>query len=458
MTFRLKLFSRDSPTKTDGESFKAAADTSGASSFGATVVALADVKERAKAPLAEQPRLTPPGVGQPYIKIYAAPSVAQAMLAARRELGDDAILIQTKRLNSADDPSRQYEVTFGVIEGAVLPTPEQPVLGAPPQVVSHLPPPVSSPVTSRVGAGDPETDPALIKEVTQLRQDIAGLYEMMSRQFLTSPTAPQSARRSARIRRLLIQSGLDEDLASEWALELESLMVGENAADDADLDAGTLEHFLSSRISADASLGTADANNRAVALVGPPAAGKTTALIKLALEYGLLQSRSVEIFAFDPRRVEMNRVLETTASMINIPCKSFTTVAALKAALRVPRAAKTLVLVDTGGFASGCVEQEEEFADFVSSGSDVEVHLVLSAAWQARSLRGAVDYFEIFQPSRLLFTMLDHAGMTGPLLQEAWRTGKPLSFFNNGPLGSGNITPASVHLLLNGPDEPARVQ
>ena len=38
--------------------------------------------------------------------------------------------------------------------------------------------------------------------------------------------------------------------------------------------------------------------------------------------------------------------------------------------------------------------------------------------------------FEIFRPRRLLFTKLDETGSFGPILNEAVRTGKPLSFFS----------------------------
>ena len=55
--------------------------------------------------------------GGPHIKTYVAASVPQAMLMARRELGEEAILIQTTR-RKTDNRTEQYEVTFGVIPGA----------------------------------------------------------------------------------------------------------------------------------------------------------------------------------------------------------------------------------------------------------------------------------------------------------------------------------------------------
>ena len=51
---------------------------------------------------------------------------------------------------------------------------------------------------------------------------------------------------------------------------------------------------------------------------------------------------------------------------------------------------------------------------------------------KSADLSRVVDAFEIFRPQRLLFTKLDETGSFGPILNEAARTGKPLSFFTTG--------------------------
>src|ERR1700689_5202131 len=60
----------------------------------------------------------PTHTGQgPRIKTYIAESVPQAMTLARREMGDDAILIQTQKRETVD-PAKRFEVTFGIVPGA----------------------------------------------------------------------------------------------------------------------------------------------------------------------------------------------------------------------------------------------------------------------------------------------------------------------------------------------------
>jgi flagellar biosynthesis protein FlhF len=90
-----------------------------------------------------------------------------------------------------------------------------------------------------------------------------------------------------------------------------------------------------------------------------------------------------------------------------------------------------------------------ELASVLVSGEKADVHLVLSAAWHRVSIRQTVDNFEIFQPARLLFTMVDQTAVYGPLIQEAWRTQKPLSFLSSGRAGATALLPADLAWIVS---------
>src|SRR5579871_5676002 len=62
------------------------------------------------APQPEPPSVQPFRGGAPRIKTYIAESVPQAMGLARREMGEEAILIHTKRRETPDSATR-FEVT-----------------------------------------------------------------------------------------------------------------------------------------------------------------------------------------------------------------------------------------------------------------------------------------------------------------------------------------------------------
>ncbi len=189
-------------------------------------------------------------------------------------------------------------------------------------------------------------------------------------------------------------------------------------------------------------------NGKAVILMGPPACGKTTALIKLAVEYGLKLGNPIEFFSLTKGKTTVDRTLETMTGILGLPCEALADGAALISALARPRAAGTLVLVDVNGYGSAAVEDEMELASALASNENADVHLALPATWQGISIRQTVDRFEIFQPARLLFTMLDQAAVYGPLIQEAWRTGKPLSFFSHGTVGNTALQAADLSWIV----------
>ena len=91
-----------------------------------------------------------------------------------------------------------------------------------------------------------------------------------------------------------------------------------------------------------------------------------------------------------------------------------------------------MILIDTPGFGFGDMDHAHALARFLAGRSDIDTQLVLSSSMKSADLTRVVDSFEVFRPQRLLFTKLDETGSFGPILNEAARTGKPLSFFGTG--------------------------
>jgi len=179
-------------------------------------------------------------------------------------------------------------------------------------------------------------------------------------------------------------------------------------------------------------------------------------LIKLTVEYGLKLGNAIEVFSLTKGKTSADRTLESMTALLGVPCEALPDTAALESTLARPRAAGTLVLVDVNGYGAGTSEDEMELATALASGECADVHLVLPATWQGVSIRQTVDRFEIFQPARLLFTMLDQAAVYGPLIQEAWRTGKPLSFLSSGTTGRTVLRPADLSWIVTRLFEAAR--
>jgi flagellar biosynthesis protein FlhF len=394
---------------------------------GSRTVPSTPASETEPTPLPTPPPATParntpieirtPAGGAPRIKTYVAESVPHAMTLARREMGEDAILIQTRRSDTSD-ASRQYEVTFGVVPGAG-PAP-RPIRGA------------EKSVSPEPAASDPE----VARQLESLRRELAALQTMLRQSSFGKPLGPQDNEAAAEVYAVLLGNDIDEDLASELVGTIERGVTS---------PADALRDRLATQIRIDSSVAQ---GGKAVVLMGPPGSGKTTALIKLAVEFGLKLGNAVEIFSLSKGKVAMDRTLDSMTAILGTPCEALSDAAALQAALARPRAEGTLVLIDANGYGSGTSEHEMELATVLSSGENADVHLVLPATWHGVSIRQTIDHFEIFQPTRLLFTMVDQAAVYGPVIQEAWRTGKPLSFISNGTAGKTTLRPADLGQIV----------
>jgi flagellar biosynthesis protein FlhF len=168
-----------------------------------------------------------------------------------------------------------------------------------------------------------------------------------------------------------------------------------------------------------------------MALVGPPGAGKTAVLMKLALDRGLLASRAVRILAFDPDRVGATNQLRHFAEILGISFAEFDTPAELCFALSDP--ADALTLIDTPGFSRSETAELNELALAFRAQTDFEIHLVLRADRKTADNLSAIARFGPFAPARLILTALDETGDHGDLQTLIGRAAIPVSFLSTGP-------------------------
>jgi len=212
--------------------------------------------------------------------------------------------------------------------------------------------------------------------------------------------------------------------------------------------AGTLRRELAELVAADPALGNAGAPARAVALVGPPGSGKTSALVKLAVQQGIGAGRSVQILTADTFRIAAAEELRSYAAILGIGCQVVETPAGLARAITEFRA-KDLILIDTPGLCQAEWAASEDLAELMSGHGSIDTHLVLAASMRAADLRRVAEQYSIFRPRKLLFTRLDETQTFGPLVSRSARMGLPISFLSRGQRIPEDLEAASPDLLLD---------
>jgi flagellar biosynthesis protein FlhF len=124
------------------------------------------------------------------------------------------------------------------------------------------------------------------------------------------------------------------------------------------------------------------------------------------------------------------------------------TPAALSQALEEHRN-KELILIDTPGLGPKDQDQGADLAKLLASHPEMDTHLVLTATMKTADLSRAVDRFEIFGVSKLLFTRLDETDACGSILNQSLRTAKPVSFLGTGQQIPEDLEPASRERIVD---------
>ena len=181
---------------------------------------------------------------------------------------------------------------------------------------------------------------------------------------------------------------------------------------------------------------------------GPAGSGKTTTLVKLALRYGLRAHLPLQLLSLDTLRIGGWEQLASYGRIAGIPCQPIHTPAALQQAFS-EFANKKLLLIDTPGFSPSDDVQSRLFASGLAPYREfIDVHLVLSAAVQARINMAAIERSAALAPAKLLFTHLDEAETPGPLLETALKARLPISFLAKGQQVPEDIDEASLDRVL----------
>lgn len=320
------------------------------------------------------------------LKSYFSTSVEAAMEQARRELGDDALLVNARPAAPEARYLGAYEVVFGLV------------------------------AESRVAVAEA---PAAMADAAaeQLKQDLAEMRRQIERLSLAIPSPAEPYREDAAATPPEISPEQNALLQEELTPEIAQEVCG----------GVPLDRLFTTC----AQIGKSGKSDPVVALVGPPGVGKTATLIKLAVRYGLAQRRPVRILSAGYHRVAGSDQLRALAALLGITCDVVETATDLTQGLRQERGSATLTLIDTPGFS---IREMPDASELAAVLSEVDVHLTLSASSKYGDLQRIAAAYACFRPQKLLFTRVDETSRYGALVNLSALTGLPISFLSTGQM------------------------
>ncbi len=342
------------------------------------------------------------------LKSYFANTMEEAMLAAKNELGDEAMLVDSKRLAAGRGERVRFEVIFAA--PAVIPPP----------VVKKAQGTAKASAGARDGwmecrgewmallqALREEPGEALLAGMSPAQEEMDAVFGHL----LQSEVPPAAADEMAKRCRPLLEALVLE--SEDRRAELEKVLVP--------LFAAEMPHALE----------TDENAGRAIALVGPNGAGKTSMTAKLAFRFGIEEGRPVRVVSMDNLRIGASEQLAQLCSLMGIPFQAAET--GTSTVLGLTGRAREVVLVDTPGFAAGDEDLMEELAVQLRRAGGVQCQLVLPATMRYSAMERAVERHGRFTPSRLLFTRIDETDVFGPAWGLSRNRQMPVEWVSTGP-------------------------
>ncbi len=351
------------------------------------------------------------------LKTYKAHDLATALDRARRELGPKAIVLATNEIRGRLGLSH-VEITVAVDPARVSTSSD----------LQRLAKEVGSIRRRAESDVKPTQPPAPIPTKTSVPSpNVPG-------------TSPDPSFRTAV--EALVRSGLSSDLALRFArIASEHLQT----RDERDLVAATdlameeLVPFTSSPV-----------GTHVLFVVGPPGAGKTTTIAKLAARTARRQSRRVVYAQADSSRLDSLQQAQIYARHANIDLTSVRTPDDLSRAIRsVGRDGS--VLVDTAGIGAADTERLRELISLRRSSPAAQVVLLIPSGLHHDEARDVVNRFEPVRPTCIAFSRVDDGRRLGELVTATAASRLPLAFITNGhriPEDIEDASPRGLAALL----------
>ena len=351
-------------------------------------------------------------------KSFLVTSMEAALVQARAELGEDALLLRSRKAEGG------YEVVFGV---------EEP--GAPIQEVK---------------AAAPRT-PLASSEFDLLKAQLDEIRAVLARSLMAQPRAPRAIPELGSLQSRLIAAEVDPGLAKDIIDRVEASLAVEGVCQRADLQArshasvrmmlnfdydyieGLMKAEVKKRIRIDATI-----RGKLAVFVGPTGSGKTTSMMKLAMAAG----GRVRLMSLDttPGAREEMKWYAQAYGMDFVPLYSPAKLPKMLQSLKDA----DLILLDTPGFTAPDSQEAAELASALAQCPDADVFLVVAGYMKASDLERTIHRHEKFRFSKVLVTKLDETAALGSVFSEAARAGKKISFLTDGIRIPEDIRPATA--------------
>lgn len=344
------------------------------------------------------------------VKKYIADSMPEAMKQIRKELGTEAVILQTRNIKRGR--------FFGLLKKQQI---EVVAVKDPQPVV-----PKKQVVTEDKGLHKnqmvkPTENSNLLKELEQVKQ----LLHQSAIETITYPADYQ----------LVYHYLLDQEVEQQLAASIIEAVI-EHQQNKQQMNrpfiVKQVEEEITKRLERVSFQGLTY-KNKLVYFVGPTGVGKTTTIAKVAAKSKLEDRKRVALITADTYRIAAVEQLKTYADILQVPIEVVYTRADFEEAIK-KFSAYDVVFIDTAGrnFREEMYVKQLQADIGIGRSEGADTYLVLSLTAKPKDITDIFDRFKPLNITEVIFTKMDETSQFGSMLNIALRKNIGVAYISNG--------------------------
>lgn len=385
------------------------------------------------------------------MKKYNAASIAEAMKLIRADLGEDAVILNSKVVVTKKFfglvKNKSYEVVAGydrVEKKPNLPSfqsiSSMPTNNTKNEISNNMNQPISPNVEPLV------TPPSMNSTIPDnLVQEIADLKSMMQSMKRMS-TSFQYPDELLPFIDSLKQQELGEELITaigdELFMHYKNVNKDMKSSDMQDIAKNYLKNQLN-----ELPINGLSYEKKYINVLGPTGVGKTTTIAKMAARSVLEKKKKIGFITTDTYRIGAIEQLKTYAALLQAPVEVvYSTKDYEEAIQRLSHL--DLIFIDTAGRNYKEAKYVDQLRALINFNDDAESYLVLSLTAKQKDLESIINQFSELKIDKFIFTKLDETNSIGTMFNLMIKYNKGLAYYTNGQEVPEDIEQPSIESLI----------
>jgi flagellar biosynthesis protein FlhF len=354
------------------------------------------------------------------IKRYEAPTIQEALMKVKKDLGPEAVILYTKTFRKGGVlglfGKPVAEITAGVELNLMDDMSKRKTAsGITPPILERNEIPISHTTSFSSGRSLGTMDPARTK-VKALQRELNEMKTSSVASLIKEIQKPDTGAILSEGFNRLKKKLAKQEVEDFFIQKIVKGMIQEKIDPDHSEEVYSWLHRLVASCLKIAPPLQLNGYQKVIAFVGPTGVGKTTTLAKLAARFSLVEGKKVAMITSDTYRIAATEQLRTYGRIMGIPVEVANGVEDIAPIINRHKG-MDLVLLDTAGRSPSNEEQMEELKLFISKSQADEIHIVLSATTKYLDMIRIIERFGMAVPiNRMIFTKLDETRYYGALL------------------------------------------